>query len=112
MHVSPEHSHPASPDLGLVRGTSALDVAEATFRLLATGPGALSVDGRRLGHGLPRRPIPLGELASVLMHPSTGFAARDAAWRLLVERARVDGPCGSLARWELRYRACGRRRTG
>jgi hypothetical protein len=76
----------------LVRGTSPLDVAETTFRLLTAGPSPLSMDGRRLGHGLPRRRIPLPELASILMHPSTNYEARDETWRLLVTRARTAGP--------------------
>lgn len=89
-HCSAASKRPPSP--GLVCGSAPLDVAEGALRLLTTGPSPLSVDGRRLGHGLPRRPIPLGELSSVLMHPSTSFAARDAAWRLLVGRARTAGP--------------------
>jgi predicted DNA-binding protein (UPF0251 family) len=47
------------------------------------------VDGAQVGHGLPRRLIPLPELSAILMHPSCGFEARDAAWRLLVTRART-----------------------
>lgn len=35
--------------------------------------------------------IPPHELAALLMHPATGFQARDAAWRLLVHRARTGG---------------------
>jgi len=73
----------------LVRGKTPLDDLEISLRLLCTGPEPLAVDGRRLGHGLPRRPIPLHELASVLMHPATGFEAREAAWRLLVTNART-----------------------
>jgi hypothetical protein len=65
-----------------------LDEIEYRFRLLAEGPEPLSVDGRQLGHGLPRRLIALPELAAILMHPSCGFEARDAVWRLLVSRAR------------------------
>ncbi|MBT8226734.1 MAG: hypothetical protein HKP61_05445 [Dactylosporangium sp.] len=76
----------------LVCGDAPLDVAETTFRLLTTGPEPLTVDGGALGHSLPRRPIVLRELASVLMHPSCGYLASDAAWRLLVDRARTAGP--------------------
>jgi hypothetical protein len=68
-----------------------LEVAESTFRLLTSGPSPLALDGRLVGHGLPRRLIPLHELSAVLMHPATSFAARDAAWRLLVTRARTEG---------------------
>lgn len=76
----------------LVRGDAPLDVAEVTFRLLTTDPAPLTVDGAALGHGLPRRTIVLRELASILMHPSCDYAASDAAWRLLVHRARTTGP--------------------
>lgn len=66
-----------------------LQAAEVTFRLLTTGPRPLAVDGRAIGHGLPRRMIPLDELSSMLLHPSTSQTARDAAWRVLVTRART-----------------------
>lgn len=65
-----------------------LDQAQAAFDLLVAGPDPLAVDGRGIGHGLPRRPIRLDELKSVLLHPSVGHAARDAAWVELVTRAR------------------------
>ena len=76
----------------LVLGEQPFDVAATAFRLLTTGPGPLSVDGAALGGGLPARPIALSELAAILMHPSCGYAASDRAWRLLIERARTDGP--------------------
>src|SRR5690606_9691550 len=72
---------------GLVAGLSPLDQVEATLRLLCTGPAPLSVNGRRIG-GLPRRRIPMVELASVLAHPSCGQEAKRRVWRLLVTRAR------------------------
>jgi predicted DNA-binding protein (UPF0251 family) len=77
-----------SPASGRPADGTLLDEIEYRFRLLAEGPAPLSVDGRQLGHGLPRRRIPLPELAAILMHPSCGFEARDAVWRLLVTRAR------------------------
>lgn len=70
---------------------SPLDVLETSFRLLTTGPDPLALDGHALGCGLPARPLPLDELRSVLLHPSTGFAARDAALGELVGRAQADG---------------------
>ncbi len=79
---------------GLVAGKTLLDAIEIRFRLANAGPSPLSVDGRRLGHGLPRRRIPLPELASILMHPSTSYPASDEAWRLLVTQARTGE-----ARW-------------
>ena len=42
-----------------------------------------------IGHGLPRRRIPLPELSAILMHPSCDFTARDIVWRLLVTKART-----------------------
>ncbi|MFL6072447.1 MAG: hypothetical protein ACJ73S_03520 [Mycobacteriales bacterium] len=65
-----------------------LDQAQAAFDLLVTGPNPLAVDGRRIGHGLPPRAIRLDELKSMLLHPSVGRAARDAAWAQLVIRTR------------------------
>ncbi|GIJ07281.1 hypothetical protein ACFFMR_11840 [Micromonospora andamanensis] len=74
------------------RGETLLNDIEYRFRLMGQGPSPLSVDGRSLGHGLPRRAIALPELSAILMHPSCGYAARDAAWRLLVGRARTGDP--------------------
>jgi hypothetical protein len=70
-----------------------LDAIEHRFRLLCAGPEPMSVDGRRLGHGLPRRRIGLHELSAILMHPSCSLTARDEAWRLLVARARTGKEC-------------------
>jgi hypothetical protein len=74
---------------GPAPGGGLLDAIEYRFRWRHVGPRPLSVDGRRLGHGLPRRQIPLPELSAILMHPSCSFAARDAVWRLLVTYART-----------------------
>lgn len=76
----------------LVLGAQPFDVAANSLRLLTTGPEPLSVDGAALGGGLPRRRIPLSELASILMHPSCDHATSDQVWRLLIGRARTDGP--------------------
>src|SRR6266511_3113539 len=70
---------------------SPLDVLEATFHLLTAGPDPLALDGAIVGCGLPARPIALDELRSILLHPSTSFAARDAALAELVGRAQADG---------------------
>lgn len=88
---SPEPTPPpATPTVPGVEGP--LLVAERAFALLVSGPAPLAVDGRLVGHGLPARPIALDELRAVLLHPATGLAARDTAWRLLVGRARTQGP--------------------
>lgn len=76
----------------LVCGEMPFDVAATAFRLLTTGPQPLAVDGAALGGGLPTRRIALSELAAILMHPSCGYATSDRVWRLLIERARTDGP--------------------
>jgi hypothetical protein len=49
------------------------------------------LDGRAVGHGLPARPIPLDVLRSLLLHPSMGFDARDAALTWLIQRAQAEG---------------------
>ncbi|MBO2465750.1 hypothetical protein [Actinomadura violacea] len=68
-----------------------LDVAETTFDLLTRGPAPLALDGAALGHGLPARRIPLGELRAILLHPSTNHTARDIVWKELIVRARQKG---------------------
>jgi hypothetical protein len=72
------------------------DTLDAAFRLLTTGPRPLALDGRRVGHGLPARPIPLDELRSRLLHPSTSFAARDAAIAALLARAKAEGGAATI----------------
>jgi hypothetical protein len=67
------------------------DVLDRSFRLLTAGPAPLALDGRTVGHGLPARPIPLDQLRSLLLHPSVGFDARDAALTWLVGRAQAEG---------------------
>ena len=68
-----------------------LDVLDASFRLLAAGPRPLAVHASRLAAGLPDRPVPVGELRVLLLHPATSTAARNAVWAELVRRARADG---------------------
>jgi hypothetical protein len=78
-------------------GPSPMDAVETAFGLLGCDPAPLSVDGARIGHGLPARPVPLPELRKYLLNPATPFAARDAAWRVLVGRTRRDGPAWVVA---------------
>jgi hypothetical protein len=82
----------ATAEVDPTRVETLLNDIEYRFRLTGQGPKPLSVDGRSLGHGLPRRRIALPELSAILMHPACGYAARDAAWRLLVQRARTGDP--------------------
>ncbi|MGH9284662.1 MAG: hypothetical protein ACRD0M_03165 [Acidimicrobiales bacterium] len=70
--------------------TSPFATLDAAFRLLADGPGALTLDGAEVGAGLPARPIPFDELKSRLLHPSTPYHTRDAALNVLLTRARTD----------------------
>ncbi|WP_395107266.1 hypothetical protein [Actinomadura sp. SCN-SB] len=60
--------------------------------MLTTGPAPLAVDGAAVGHGLPRRQIPLNELRSILLRPATGRRACDAAWRHVTEEAQSGAP--------------------
>jgi hypothetical protein len=71
---------------------SPLDTVEAAFAGLTTGPSPLSVDGRRIGGGLPQRLIPLDDLKRLLLRRSTRHATKDAAWAELVRRSRCRGP--------------------
>ena len=67
--------------------TSPLEVADAAFRAAAAGPPPLVLDGAAVGHGLPRRDVPLDE-KRILLAPSTAYAARDAAVAALLGRTR------------------------
>src|SRR5829696_10429615 len=68
-----------------------LAVLDRSFRLLVCEPAPLTLDGRAVGHGLPARPIPLDALRRLLLHPSVGFDARDAALTWLVQQAQAEG---------------------
>lgn len=63
---------------------------ERAFCVLMAGPCPLAVDGAAIGFGLPPRPVPLDELAALLLDPGFDHAGRDAAWRVLLWRARRD----------------------
>jgi hypothetical protein len=51
-------------------GSSPFTVLEMTFAMLSAEPRPLAIDGRRLGLGLPARQIPIGELRSIVVHPT------------------------------------------
>src|SRR3954469_9388795 len=74
-----------------------IEMVESAFRLLATAPAGLSVDGTAIGHGLPQRPIPVTELRVMLLHPSTRAAAREAVWRHVIARAQTGDPAWVVA---------------
>jgi hypothetical protein len=71
--------------------TRPLEVLDRSFRLLAGEPAPLALDGRAVGHGLPTQTIPLDVVRSLLLHPSVGYDARDAALTWLVQRAQGEG---------------------
>lgn len=73
-----------------------LDTARDTFTALVAGPDPLAVNGR-LFTGLPERPIPLDELRDLLLRPGCPRRTRDAVWRHLVLRSRVEGATWTVA---------------
>src|SRR5690349_9281217 len=78
-----------------------LEAARAAFAWLGRGPRPIAVDGRRIP-GLPRRRIPVDELADHLADPRLSARVRDAVWAHLVRRARAEGAtwtvvCAGLA---------------
>lgn len=73
-----------------------LDAAQRAFDLLVCPPSPLMFDGRGVT-GVPARLIPLDELKAILIADNTPRAVRDAVWRVLVVRARRDGPAWVVA---------------
>ncbi|MEV4477033.1 hypothetical protein [Nonomuraea sp. NPDC049504] len=71
---------------------NALSAADRSFKLLITGPSPLSVEGHSIGHGVPQRPIDLGELKTLLLAPHATDELKDTVWAHLVRRSRCDGP--------------------
>jgi hypothetical protein len=72
-------------------GQRPFEVLDRSFGLLVCEPSPLALDGAAVGHGLPARPIPLGQLRRLLLDSSVGFDARDAALTWLVGRAQREG---------------------
>ena len=72
--------------------STSLETAAQAFRMLTAGPSPLSLDGTTVGHGLPRREIPLDELRAILLHPATSRTTRDAAWRHIIQAAHTGTP--------------------
>jgi hypothetical protein len=65
---------------------SPLEMVETTFRLLATGPQPLALNGPTIG--LRRTSIGLWDLRGLLFHPATDVGVQRAALVELVGRAR------------------------
>ena len=63
-----------------------LDMLETTFRLLATGPHPLALDGPTVG--LRAGPIGLRDLQAMVFHPATSVQVQRAVLTELVRRVR------------------------
>jgi DNA-directed RNA polymerase specialized sigma24 family protein len=66
--------------------SSFFDDLDAKFRYLITGPKPLALHGRVIGHGAPKRPIPLQELHGLLTEYEN-WPLHDAVMRELIRRA-------------------------
>jgi hypothetical protein len=71
------------------------DALETTFGLLCAEPRPLDFDGAAIP-GLPTRAIPLTELRSILLHPSTSHAVRDATLGALLRRSKEEGGSSTI----------------
>lgn len=80
-----------------IRCDSPFDTLEASFRVLGSGPGALCLDGRLVGYGLPGRPVALCELRTRLLHPSFPYDSRDGVLNALVARSQHRGGAWTVA---------------
>ncbi len=80
---------------------SALAMVERVFALTTTDPTELNVRRTELvddpGVGLPEGPITLPALRDLLLSPGVPASTRDAVWRVLIGRARADGPAWLVA---------------
>ena len=74
--------------------TSPLSAAATAFAALTCEPAPMTLDLDRLGHdtGLPAGVMTLTDLDTWLGKHRRAYPARDAVWRELVRRARLDGP--------------------
>ncbi|WP_375155123.1 hypothetical protein [Micromonospora sp. 4G55] len=78
---------------------SPLDAVDAAFAALTTDPEPLTLDLDTLGQdtGLPRGVMALPALRDWLLAHPRAYQARDAVWRDLIRRARLDGPSWVIA---------------
>lgn len=74
-----------------LRSPTSLQVIERQFNELTAQPAPLSLDGCRIGLGLPPRLIPLDELRITLLKRQTSSQLKDAVWRELAQRAQEKG---------------------
>jgi hypothetical protein len=73
-------------------GFSSLDAVGEAFGFLTHEPGPLELHGADLGDALPRTWLRLDDMQTLMLDPATACAARDAAWRALVAKARSEDP--------------------
>src|SRR5690242_14639559 len=78
---------------------SPLDAVAAAFTALSTGPQPLmlDLDTVREGTDLPEGWITVRDLDRWLLKHPRSYAARDAVWRELIRRARLDEPAWVIA---------------
>ncbi|MEH0985896.1 hypothetical protein [Micromonospora sp. CPCC 205556] len=78
---------------------SPLDAVDAAFTALTTGPDPMTLDLDTLGPdtGLPAGVMTLPALRDWMLRHPRDYTARDAVWRDLVRRARLDGPSWVIA---------------
>ncbi|MBG0568211.1 hypothetical protein [Actinoplanes aureus] len=78
---------------------SPLDAVDATFVALTTGdkPLLLDLEPLREGTDLPESGLSLPALRRWLLSHPHSYEARDAVWRELIRRARLEGPAWVIA---------------
>jgi hypothetical protein len=78
---------------------SSLDAVEVTFVALTTGddPLLLDLEPLREGTDLPAGGLSLPALRRWLLSHTRSYEARDAVWRELIRRARLEGPAWVIA---------------
>jgi hypothetical protein len=95
--TDPSRTHrPAGRPRRTLVAESSLAVAETAYRLLTSGPAALSFDGRGYP-GLPGRELALPQLRPRLLARSCPRSTRDAVWAELVRRSRTQGAAWTVA---------------
>jgi hypothetical protein len=63
-------------------------VLEETFRLQSAEPHPLVVDGRQLGHGVPRRQVPIVDLRWIVTRPTASSDLHDRVIKVVPGRIR------------------------
>ena len=84
------------------RAANSLDMVEYAFSWMCARPHPITINGVTVP-GLPRRVIPLDDLRAMLLAPDADPGMRDAVWRHLIVRSRIEGgawtvACAAMAR--------------